>query len=97
MQVDLKLEEDNLENSTLFDLTATMLTLQQKDIVREFLKHNSQVIGLDENDLGLTGTIAHDIDTQGVAPIKKRYRRFTPPLQKKINLQLHKWAGARYY
>ena len=40
--------------------------------------------------MGLTGTIEHAIDTQGAAPIKQRYRRFAPPLQKEINQQLDK-------
>ena len=71
---------ETIEESTLFNLTETTLSPQQKALVLEFLQRNSQVIGRGESDLGLSATIEHDFDTQGAAPIEQRYQYFEPPL-----------------
>ena len=83
-------EMDEVEKTELFNLDDTSLTRPQKNIVKEFLRRHHHVIGRDENDLGLTQTVEHTIDIQGAEPIKQRYRRFAPPMQKEINRELDK-------
>ena len=66
------------------------MSITQKRLVKEFLRKHRQVIGKDEIDLGVTPTVEHEIDVQGSTPIKQRYRRFAPPMQSEIKIELEK-------
>ena len=49
-----------------------------------------RMIVTDETDLGVTPTVEEEIDVQGSTPIKQRFRRFAPPMQAKIKIELEK-------
>ena len=74
----------------LFDLTDTDLTEAQKEVVYELLRRNSNVIGSNELDLGLTNTVEHRIELLDDAPVKQPYRRFPTPLQKELREEIDK-------
>ena len=86
----INIDEEHVCKSELFDLQETNLSNAQKKLVHAFLLKHHKVIGRDENDLGLTKTVEHEIDTQGTVPIKQRYRRFAPPMQLEIRKELDK-------
>ena len=86
--------EDFVRVADLFDLSSCDLTENEKEAVREMLNRYRTVVSIDDNDLGCTSTIKHNIDVQGAAPIKQRYRRFHGELRREVEEELERLKEA---
>ena len=76
--------------NSLFDLSSTDLTEEQKEVVYQFLDDHRNVIGTSDFDMGLTDTVEHRIELENSTPVKQPYRRFPAPLQKEIQAEISK-------
>ena len=66
-------------------------TQEQKDRLMQIIRDNKTIFSKNDEDIGCTNMIEHDIITTDEIPIKQPDRRIPPQLQPEVRKHLQKW------
>ena len=72
----------------LLDRSSKHLDKTQKNKLEDTLKNYQDVFAIDEENMGFTDTVKHQIDTNGAKPIKQRMRRLPHHMAEEADRQV---------